>query len=47
MGLIPHDLRRTFARDARSADISQLDVMAIGGMGNSSRVPTLLDRERK
>lgn len=31
VGLIPHDLRRTFARDARTADISQLDVMAIGG----------------
>jgi len=31
VALIPHDLRRTFARDARTADISQLDVMAIGG----------------
>jgi hypothetical protein len=29
-GLIPHDLRCTFARDPRTADISQLDVMAIG-----------------
>ena len=25
VGLTPHDLRRTFARDARTADISQLD----------------------
>jgi hypothetical protein len=31
VGLIPHDLRRTFARNARTADISQLDVMASGG----------------
>ena len=30
VGLIPHDLRRTFARYARTADISQLDVMQLG-----------------
>jgi hypothetical protein len=33
VGLIRRDLRRTFGRDARTAVISQLDLMAIGGWG--------------
>jgi hypothetical protein len=44
LGLIPHDLRRTFAWDARTADISRLDAMAIGRLGDPSSISTLLHR---